>query len=144
MGTTTLSYTHCFSRRCQAAISSRNSRADLLGVWGGRAFTVRRSAFGVRRRSQDIGNTCCFSSWFDFVICEQISERRRRGNAERRTPNGFTDVLFAGQSPVRESILLFAMGNALAIKNYLFAFVGFFLLAGVTGAPAADELTGTL
>ena len=53
-------------------------------------------------------------------------------------------MLFAGQSPVRESILLFAMGNALAIKNYLFAFVGFFLLAGVTGAPAADELTGTL
>src|ERR1700731_2280439 len=55
-----------------------------------------------------------------------------------------TDVLFAGQSPVRESILLFAMGNALAIKNYWFAFVGFCLLAGVTGAPAADELTGTL
>jgi glutamate/aspartate transport system substrate-binding protein len=114
------------------------------GGEGRSPFTVRRSAFGVRRRSQDIGNTCCFSSWFDFVICEQISERRRRGNAERRTPNGFTDVLFAGQSPVRESILLFAMGNALAIKNYLFAFVGFFLLAGVTGAPAADELTGTL
>jgi len=36
------------------------------------------------------------------------------------------------------------MGNALAIKNYLFAFVGFCLLAGITGVPAADELTGTL
>ena len=42
-------------------------------------FTVRRSAFGgavrtsVTLMGQDIGNICCFSAWFDFVICELIS-----------------------------------------------------------------------
>ena len=36
----------------------------------------RRSPFTVRRRSQDIGNSRCFSSWFDFVICELISDNK--------------------------------------------------------------------
>jgi glutamate/aspartate transport system substrate-binding protein len=51
-------------------------------------------------------------------------------------------VLFARQSPVRESIFRFAMRNALAIKNYLWVVVGFCLLAG--RSEAADDLTGTL
>jgi glutamate/aspartate transport system substrate-binding protein len=53
-------------------------------------------------------------------------------------------VLFAGQSPVRESILAFAMGNPLAIKNYLFAAVVFCLVVGSFGAWATDDLSGTL
>jgi glutamate/aspartate transport system substrate-binding protein len=36
------------------------------------------------------------------------------------------------------------MGNALSVKNYLFIVVGFYLLAGGSGAWAADDLTGTL
>jgi glutamate/aspartate transport system substrate-binding protein len=52
-------------------------------------------------------------------------------------------VLFARQSPVRESILPAAMGNVLAIKKYLFAVAGLCLFTGGSGAWAADELTGT-
>jgi glutamate/aspartate transport system substrate-binding protein len=51
-------------------------------------------------------------------------------------------VLFARQSPVRESIVPLDMRNALALKNYLLVVVGFCLLAGNSGA--ADDLTGTL
>ena len=51
-------------------------------------------------------------------------------------------MLFARQSPVRESIVPLAMRNALALKNYLLVVVGFCLLAGSSGA--ADDLTGTL
>jgi glutamate/aspartate transport system substrate-binding protein len=51
-------------------------------------------------------------------------------------------VLFARQSPVRESIVRLDMRNALALKNYLLVVVGFCLLAGNSGA--ADDLTGTL
>jgi glutamate/aspartate transport system substrate-binding protein len=53
-------------------------------------------------------------------------------------------VLFAGQSPVPESILRPAMGNALTVKNCLLAVVGFCLVASGPGAWAADDLTGTL
>src|SRR5438105_13495078 len=55
-----------------------------------------------------------------------------------------THVLFAGQSPVPESILRRAMGNALTVKNWLVALVGFFLIAAGSETRAADELTGTL
>jgi glutamate/aspartate transport system substrate-binding protein len=55
-----------------------------------------------------------------------------------------THVLFTGQSPVPESILQRAMGNALTIKNYLIAVVGFCLIVAVPAARAAEELTGTL
>jgi glutamate/aspartate transport system substrate-binding protein len=55
-----------------------------------------------------------------------------------------THVLFAGQSPVPESILRRAMGNALTIKNYLIAFVGFCLILTGPGSRAADDLSGTL
>jgi glutamate/aspartate transport system substrate-binding protein len=51
-------------------------------------------------------------------------------------------VLFARQSPVRESIVPLDMRNALALKNYLLVVVGFCLLTGNSGA--ADDLTGTL
>jgi glutamate/aspartate transport system substrate-binding protein len=51
-------------------------------------------------------------------------------------------VLFARQSPVRESIVRLDMRNVLALKNYLLVFVGFCLLAGNSGA--ADDLAGTL
>ena len=51
-------------------------------------------------------------------------------------------MLFARQSPVRESILRPDMRNALALKNYLFVVVGFCLFAG--NSMAADDLTGTL
>lgn len=51
-------------------------------------------------------------------------------------------MLFARQSPVRESIVRLDMRNALALKNYLLVVVGFCLLAGNSGA--ADDLTGTL
>ncbi len=51
-------------------------------------------------------------------------------------------MLFARQSPVRESIVPLDMRNALALKNYLLVVVGFCLLAGNSGA--ADDLTGTL
>jgi glutamate/aspartate transport system substrate-binding protein len=51
-------------------------------------------------------------------------------------------VLFARQSPVRESILRLDMRNALALKNYLLVVVGVCLLAGNSGA--ADDVTGTL
>ncbi len=53
-------------------------------------------------------------------------------------------MLFARQSPVRESILPAAMGNVLAIKKYLSAVAGLCLLAGSYGAWGADDLTGTL
>lgn len=55
-----------------------------------------------------------------------------------------TDVLFARQSPVPESILRRAMGNALTIKNCLVAVVGFCLVAAGSETRAADDLTGTL
>lgn len=51
-------------------------------------------------------------------------------------------MLFARQSPVRESIVPLDMRNALALKNYLLVVVGFCLLAGNSGA--AEDLTGTL
>jgi glutamate/aspartate transport system substrate-binding protein len=51
-------------------------------------------------------------------------------------------VLFARQSPVRESILRLDMRNALALKNYLLVVVGVCLLAGNSGA--ADDVTGTI
>ena len=51
-------------------------------------------------------------------------------------------MLFARQSPVRESIVPLDMRNALALKNYLLVVVGFCLLAGNSGA--VDDLTGTL
>ncbi len=51
-------------------------------------------------------------------------------------------MLFARQSPVRESIVPLDMRNALVLKNYLLVVVGFCLLAGNSGA--ADDLTGTL
>ena len=51
-------------------------------------------------------------------------------------------MLFARQSPVRESIVPLDMRNALALKNYLLVVVGFCLLTGNSGA--ADDLTGTL
>jgi glutamate/aspartate transport system substrate-binding protein len=66
-------------------------------------------------------------------------------------------MLFAGQSPLQESILRTAMGNAFTIEKYrrsavnvhrsalgLFAVLGFCLLAGGSAVWAADELTGTL
>jgi glutamate/aspartate transport system substrate-binding protein len=53
-------------------------------------------------------------------------------------------VLFAGQSPVQESILPSVMGNILSVKKCLSAVVGFCLVAGSTGTWAADDLTGTL
>jgi glutamate/aspartate transport system substrate-binding protein len=53
-------------------------------------------------------------------------------------------VLFARQTPLRESILQPAMGNVLAIKKYLFAVVGFCLFTGGPATWAADDLTGTL
>jgi glutamate/aspartate transport system substrate-binding protein len=53
-------------------------------------------------------------------------------------------VLFARQSPVRESIVAAAMGNVLAIRKYLFAVAGLCLFSGASGAWAADDLTGTL
>jgi glutamate/aspartate transport system substrate-binding protein len=55
-----------------------------------------------------------------------------------------THVLFAGQSPVPESILRRAMGNALSVKNCLIAVVGFCLVATGSETRAADDLTGTL
>jgi glutamate/aspartate transport system substrate-binding protein len=55
-----------------------------------------------------------------------------------------TDVLFTGQSPVLESILAFAMGNAFAFYRYLVAILFFSLSAGGSAAWAADDLTGTL
>jgi glutamate/aspartate transport system substrate-binding protein len=55
-----------------------------------------------------------------------------------------THVLFAGQSPVPESILRRAMGNALSAKNCLIAVVGFCLVATGSETRAADDLTGTL
>ena len=51
-------------------------------------------------------------------------------------------MLFARQSPVRESIVRLDMRNALALKNYLLVVVGFCLVAG--NSVAADNLTGTL
>jgi glutamate/aspartate transport system substrate-binding protein len=55
-----------------------------------------------------------------------------------------TDVLFTGQSPVLESILAFAMGNAFAFYRYLVAILFLSLSAGGSPAWAADDLTGTL
>ena len=51
-------------------------------------------------------------------------------------------MLFARQSPVRESILCPDMRNALALKNYFLVVVGFCLFAG--NSWSADDLTGTL
>ena len=53
-------------------------------------------------------------------------------------------MLFAGQIPVPEDILLSAMGNVLAIKNYLFAVAAFCLVSGGSGTWAAEDLNGTL
>jgi glutamate/aspartate transport system substrate-binding protein len=53
-------------------------------------------------------------------------------------------VLFAGQIPVPEDILLFAMGNVLAIKNYLFAVAAFWLVSEGSVTWAAEDLNGTL
>ena len=53
-------------------------------------------------------------------------------------------MLFARQSPVPESILRHAMGNASIIKNCLVALVGFCLFTAASKTWAADDLTGTL
>jgi hypothetical protein len=44
-----------------------------LGQINAKRFHRLRTS--VTLLGQDIGNTCCFSSWFDFVICEQWCAR---------------------------------------------------------------------
>jgi glutamate/aspartate transport system substrate-binding protein len=53
-------------------------------------------------------------------------------------------AVFAGQSPVSETILYRAMGNAFTAKNALWVVTGFCLVALGFNVRAADDLTGTL
>ncbi len=105
----------------------------------------------VRPRDQDafissrLGRTRLSA---DSLANSRTNKLRTDKNQNRRSrvhlPSAITDVLFAGQSPVRESILPTAMGNALTIKKYLFAVIVFTLFLGSPAAWTADDLTGTL